>query len=269
MTDSDPAARVTALLKIMARLRDPERGCAWDRAQDFASIAPYTLEEAGEVVDAIDRRDWTALREELGDLLLQVVFHARMAEERGLFSFADVVQAISDKLVRRHPQVFAAPAPLDAAAQRRQWEAIKAGERAARGEGDDASALAGVSRGLPSWRRAAKLQERAAGSGFRWPDAAPVLEKLREELEEVAAAVAEAEPAARVEDEIGDMLFVLVNLCRHTGTGFDRALRHANRKFERRFRAMEAAAHAAGTALEQLPLPRQEALWRAVKRAEG
>src|SRR5690349_11389458 len=178
------AARYTLedLLAIMARLRDPERGCPWDVQQDFASIAPYTLEEAYEVADAIDRGDFDDLREELGDLLLQVVFHAQMASEQGLFDFADVAHAIADKMRRRHPHVFADERYADVEAQTRAWEAIKAAERAGRGEAHDASALAGISRGLPEWKRAAKLQQRAAGVGFEWREAGPMLDKLAEEV---------------------------------------------------------------------------------------
>ena len=257
---------ISPLLAIMARLRDPVDGCPWDVSQDFDSIAGYTLEEAHEVVDAIDRRNWPDLCDELGDLLLQVVFHARMAEEGGLFDFADVVQAISSKLVRRHPHVFGDMRHASVEDQARAWEEIKAGERAAGGEARDDSALAGVSRGLPAWRRARKLQQRAAEVGFTWPDAAPVLDKLAEELGEVREAVAADAGRDRIEDEIGDMLFVLVNLCRHTGTDFDRALRHANAKFERRFRAMEQHARERRGSLGAHSLSEQEALWREVKR---
>ncbi len=273
MSESDAAAvpataNLLRLLGIMARLRDPEDGCPWDLAQDFDSIAGYTLEEAHEVVDAIDRRARDDLREELGDLLLQVVFHARMAEERGWFDFDDVAAAISDKMERRHPHVFGDIQYADAAEQSRAWETIKAEERAARGEMDDDSALAGISRGLPAWHRARKLQQRASGSGFTWPDTGPVLDKLAEELNEVREAVAGEAGKERIEDEIGDMLFVLVNLCRHTETDFNRALRRANAKFERRFRAMEALAREAGGALSALDLDAQEALWRRAKKAD-
>jgi ATP diphosphatase len=258
---------IDELLAIMARLRDPERGCPWDVKQDFASVAPYTLEEAYEVVDAIDRGDHDALRDELGDLLLQVVFHARMAEEAGLFGFDDVVRAIAGKLVRRHPHVFGDVRYADAEEQSRAWEAIKAAERGDRG-GDD-SALAGVSHGLPEWRRALKLQQRAARTGFDWPDAGPVLDKLEEELTEVRAEFAGGLDVARIEDEIGDMLFVLVNLTRHAGADFSRALRRANAKFERRFRAMEHLAHEAGQDFATLSLAEQEALWRQAKSVES
>ncbi|HEX7112155.1 MAG TPA: nucleoside triphosphate pyrophosphohydrolase [Mizugakiibacter sp.] len=262
-----PRYTLDDLLAIMARLRDPERGCPWDAQQTFDSIAPYTLEEAYEVVDAIDRKDHAALRDELGDLLLQVVFHARMAEEAGLFRFADVVEAISDKLVRRHPHVFADARYADAAEQTRAWEAIKAGERAAKGERDD-SALAGIARGLPEWQRALKLQQRAATVGFDWPGPDPVLDKLEEELEEVRAEFAAGAPVERLEDEIGDVLFVIVNLARHARVDPSRALRRANAKFERRFRRMEALARAAGETLQDKTLAEQDALWDRAKAEE-
>jgi ATP diphosphatase len=255
------------LLAIMARLRDPEHGCPWDVQQDFDSIAGYTVEEAYEVVDAIDRRDMDDLREELGDLLLQVVFHARMAEEAGHFAFADVVTAISDKMVRRHPHVFADASYADAEEQTRAWEALKAVERKDKGE-VDTSALAGIARGLPEWKRAVKLQKRAAAVGFDWPDPGPVLDKLDEELGEVRAEFGAGAEAARLEDEIGDMLFVLVNLTRHARVDFSRAMRHANAKFERRFRRMEALAAASGTAMQERDLKAQEALWQQVKAEE-
>jgi len=256
------------LLAIMARLRDPERGCPWDVRQDFDSIAPYTLEEAYEVVDAIDRRDWDDLRDELGDLLLQVVFHARMAEERGLFDFADVAGAIADKMVRRHPHVFGDARYANVEEQGRAWEAIKAQERAAKGAPPDDSALAGVSPGLPEWKRAARLQQRAAAVGFDWPDYRPVLDKLAEELDEVRAEFEAGADPARLEDEVGDVLFVAVNLARHAGVDFSRALRHANAKFERRFRRMEQRATAEGGRLADRDLPAQEALWQRAKQDE-
>jgi ATP diphosphatase len=260
---------IDRLLAIMARLRDPERGCPWDVQQDFQSIAAYTVEEAYEVADAIDRGDFDDLRDELGDLLLQVVFHARMAEEAGLFTFEDVATSISDKLVRRHPHVFADTRYADLAEQSRAWEAIKADERAARGE-DDRSALAGIARGLPEYKRALKLQKRAAQVGFDWPDVAPVLDKLAEELDEVRAefGVDGERDAEWIEDEVGDMLFVLVNLTRHAKVDFSRALRRANAKFERRFRRMEDLAEAAGETLAGKSLGAQEGLWSEVKREE-
>ena len=268
MSDQYRRGDINRLLEIMARLRDPETGCRWDVAQDFDSIAAWTLEEAHEVVDAIDRRDWRDLCDELGDLLLQVVFHARMAQEAGHFDFADVITAISDKMERRHPHVFGNIRHADAGEQALAWETIKASERAARGEAADDSALAGVSHGLPAWRRARKLQQRAAQTGFTWPDVTPVIDKLAEELDEVREAVQSDGGSERIEDEIGDMLFVLVNLCRHTDTDFDRALRHANAKFERRFRSMERLAAAAGKPLTEHDLASQEGLWQEAKKRE-
>lgn len=258
---------IDELLAIMARLRDPERGCPWDVQQDFDSIAAYTVEEAYEVADAIDRRDYDDLKDELGDLLLQVVFHARMAEEAGHFDFADVVGAISDKMVRRHPHVFADASYADAEEQTRAWDAIKAAERKDKGE-DDTSALAGVARGLPEFKRAAKLQKRAATVGFDWPDHRPVLDKLDEELDEVRAEFDHGGGTERLEDEIGDLLFVMVNLARHARVDVSRALRHANLKFERRFRRMEAIAADEGRSMDQRDLGEQELLWQQVKREE-
>lgn len=256
------------LLAIMRRLRDPQNGCPWDVQQDFSTIAPYTIEEAYEVADAIDRQDWRDLRDELGDLLLQVVFHAQMAKEAGLFEFADVAHAISDKMIRRHPHVFGDESYDDLDAQKQAWEDIKAAERAAKGEQHDDSALAGVSRGLPEWKRALKLQERAAKVGFDWPDEQPVLDKLVEEVEEVRAEFANGRDKQRLQDEIGDVLFVMVNLARHAGVDFSQALRHANSKFERRFRHMEQMAHTDGKPLPEHDLASQEALWRRAKRLD-
>jgi ATP diphosphatase len=256
------------LLAIMARLRDPQSGCAWDIQQDFASIAPFTIEEAYEVADAIDRKNWPDLRDELGDLLLQVVFHAQMAQEAGLFDFADVAHAISSKMRRRHPHVFDNVRYADAAEQRQAWEDIKTAERLAGGAAPDDSVLAGVSSGLPEWKRALKLQQRAATAGFDWPDPQPVLAKLAEEIEEVRAEFAASADPARLEDEIGDVLFVMVNLTRHAGVDFSQALRHANAKFERRFRRMEELAVADGRAFDEHSLAEQEALWQRVKQLE-
>lgn len=267
--DATQATPIERLRSIMARLRDPARGCPWDQQQDFTSVAPYTLEEAYEVVDAIDRGDFDDLRDELGDLLFQVVFHARLAEEAGRFDFDAVATAIADKLVRRHPHVFGGEHYADLAAQRQAWEAIKATERMRKGRPDDGSAIAGVSRGLPEWRRALKLQQKAAAVGFEWPGAAPVMDKLDEEVAEVRAELTATPDVARVEAEIGDVLFVLVNLARHVGADFSRALRGANAKFERRFRAMERLAAADGHAFAALPLDEQESLWQRVKAAES
>lgn len=246
------------LLAIMARLRDRATGCEWDREQTFATIAPYTIEEAYEVADAIERGDMPALRDELGDLLLQVVFHARIAEEAGLFAFEDVAAAISTKLEARHPHIFGsdAAAAQDGQTQTDRWERIKAAERASQGA---TSALDGVAQSLPALMRAEKLQKRAARVGFDWPDPSGPADKLREEMDELA----EAGDATRVE-EAGDLLFAAVNLVRAYGVAPEDALRAANGKFERRFKAMETMADDFAT----LGLDRQEALWQAVKRAE-
>ena len=267
------ARDVDALLAIMAKLRDPDGGCPWDLEQTFASIAPYTIEEAYEVADAIDRGDMADLKDELGDLLLQVVFHARMAEEAGAFGFSDVAAAICDKMVRRHPHVFADTQADDSGDVPDNWDAIKRAERAAKGDAD-ASALAGISRGLPEWQRSVKLQHQAAKVGFDWPDPAPVLDKLREELDEVraefdavAAAPDDAAARDRLEDEIGDVLFVCANLARHAKVDVGGALRRANRKFERRFRAMEALAQADG-GLAGKTLDAQDRYWNLAKAAE-
>ncbi|QNP41259.1 nucleoside triphosphate pyrophosphohydrolase [Lysobacter solisilvae (ex Woo and Kim 2020)] len=265
---------IHTLLEIMRRLRDPQGGCPWDVEQTFATIAPYTIEEAYEVADAIDRNDLHALKDELGDLLLQVVFHARMAEEQGDFAFGDVVAAISDKMIRRHPHVFADATVEDADAQTVAWEEQKRRERASAGH-EDTSALAGIARGLPEWQRAVKLQKRAATVGFDWPDIAPVIAKLHEEIEEVrvefdAVARDPGDMGARdrLEDEIGDLLFVAANIARHAKVDVGAAMRRANLKFERRFRAMETLADADGHALAALSLEAQDRYWNRAKDGE-
>lgn len=243
------------LLAILARLRDPARGCAWNLAQDFASIAPYTIEEAYEVADAIAREDLADLRDELGDLLFQVVFHARMAEEAGHFAFADVADAISDKMEARHPHIFAgAGGTMDEA----RWENLKANERASKGV---ISALDGVALALPSLMRAQKLQKRAARTGFDWTDPSGSEAKIAEEIAELKDA---PNDQAKFE-EAGDLLFAVVNFVRAHGISAEDALRAANAKFERRFRAMEALA---GPAFPTLSLEAQEDLWKEVKKAE-
>jgi nucleoside triphosphate diphosphatase len=270
----DGTRDIASLLAIMARLRDPDGGCPWDLAQDFSTIAPYTVEEAYEVADAIDRGDLADLKDELGDLLLQVVFHAQMAQEQGAFDFGDVVAAICDKMTRRHPHVFGDEARKDNAdSQLQHWEDLKRVEREAKGDAD-ASALAGISRGLPEWQRAVKLQRKAAKVGFDWPSPAPVLEKLHEEIEEVRAEFAavatspdDADARGRLQDEIGDILFVCANLARHAKVDVGAALRHANLKFERRFRAMEALAAADGGLAGQ-SLEAQDRYWDRAKSAE-
>lgn len=255
---------IDELLDIMAKLRDPERGCPWDVKQTFETIVPYTIEEAYEVADAVDRGDKNALKDELGDLLLQVVFHARMAEEAGDFAFADVVAAICDKMVRRHPHVFGDAVVEDADAQTRAWDAHKRRER---GNADD-SALAGVAPGMPEWQRALKLQKRAATVGFDWPDANAVMDKLDEEIAEVRAELTVDAHPDRLTDEIGDLLFVGVNLARKTGVDVSAALRHANAKFERRFRRMETLARDDGVDFSALDLGAQEDYWRRAKQQE-
>ena len=269
-----PQQNIQNLLDIMSRLRDPNGGCPWDLEQDFSTIAPYTIEEAYEVADAIDRNDLAALKDELGDLLLQVVFHAQMAKEQGAFAFGDVVDAISEKMLRRHPHVFGDAAHEDADAVKLAWEQIKQAERRDAGE-SDTSALAGISRGLPEWQRAIKLQNRAARVGFDWPGPEPVIEKLHEEIEEVRAEFAavaadpeDADARDRLEDEIGDLLFVCANLARHAKVDVGSALRRANLKFERRFRAMEGLAAADGVELQKLPLTVQDAYWDRAKAKE-
>jgi ATP diphosphatase len=243
----------------MARLRDPVTGCEWDRAQNFATIAPYTIEEAYEVADAIARGDLAALRDELGDLLLQVVFHARMAEEAGHFGFADVAAAISDKMETRHPHLFGDGVD-DGQGRERRWEAIKAEERAAVGA---AGALDGVALALPALLRAEKLQKRAARVGFDWPDPSGPADKLREEMAELAGA-----PPQERFAEAGDLLFAAVNLVRAYGVAPEDALRAGNTKFERRFRAMETMAAERRLDFAGLSLEAQEALWQAVKASE-
>lgn len=245
------------LLRIMATLRHPENGCEWDRAQRFETIVPHTIEEAYEVADAVARGDIADIRDELGDLLFQVVFQSRIAEEAGQFAFGDVARSISDKLEARHPHIFAGAAPPGEARDER-WEALKAAERAHKGA---TSALEGVARALPALMRAEKLQKRAARTGFDWPDTDGPADKLAEEISELA----EASPDKQLE-EAGDLLFAAVNLVRAYGLGAEEALRAANDKFERRFRAMEALA---GDSFATLTLAQQEALWQQVKQAEG
>jgi ATP diphosphatase len=236
--------------------------------QDFASIAPYTIEEAYEVADAIARDDMHDLKDELGDLLLQVVFHARMAEEAGAFAFDDVVAAICDKMVRRHPHVFAGASVDDAEHQTKLWEETKKRERDAQPGLEDSSALAGISRGLPEWQRAVKLQKRAARVGFDWPNVNPVFEKLHEELDEVREELVKGVGHDALEAEIGDVLFVCANLARHAQVDVGSALRRANAKFERRFRRMEQLTAMQGAALESLDLTQQDALWDRAKAEE-
>jgi nucleoside triphosphate diphosphatase len=261
-----PDVALGRLLAIMARLRDPADGCPWDQVQDFGSIAPYTVEEAYEVAEAIRRGpDMGALLDELGDLLFQVVYHARMAEEAGRFGFAQVADAISAKMIRRHPHVFGEAAARDAGAQTTAWEAQKAQERAARAE---TGTLAGVPDNLPALTRAAKLTRRAARVGFDWPDAAAVLDKLEEEAAELRAELADAK-RERLRDEVGDLLFVLANLARKLDLDPEDCLRGANSKFERRFKGIEQRLAARGLATADLDLETLEAEWQAVKASEA
>ena len=254
------------LLNIMARLRDPEKGCPWDRQQTFKSIAPYTVEEAYEVADAIERGDLGALREELGDLLLQVVYHARLAEEEGRFSFEDVAEGIADKLTARHPHVFGDAVVHSAEQQTRDWEARKAGERAVGGQG---GALDGVPAGLPALTRAEKLQRRAARVGFDWGELKPVFAKIREELQELEQEIATGGLPARLEDELGDVLFAVANLARKLKVDPEQALRGTNRKFERRFRHMERRLQERGLRPEEVSLEEMDKYWDEAKRGEG
>ena len=264
----DPFPGLTGLPRlraIMARLRDPETGCPWDIEQDFASIAPYTIEEAYEVADAIARGAWDELEGELGDLLLQVVYHAQMAEEAGHFDFDRVAQRVADKMVDRHPHVFGAESRDKSAAQQtRDWEAVKAAERAARAE---TGVLDGVALGLPALTRAVKLQKRAARVGFDWPEAGDVLEKITEEARELTEA-RDRLGAAEIAEEFGDLMFVMANLARHLGVDPVEALRGANAKFTRRFNAIETALNAKGKVPQDSDLAEMDALWEAAKRAE-
>jgi len=256
---------IDKLLEVMERLRDADTGCPWDQKQDFSSIAPYTVEEAYEVADAIARKDFVALRDELGDLLFQVVFHAQMANEAGMFDFDDVAGTITDKMLRRHPHVFGTDEERAAGAVDGAWERIKAEERA---NEDDDSALAGVAVALPALKRAEKLCKRAGTVGFDWPDRQGVRAKIREELDELEAAVG-SRSAASIEEEFGDLLFAVVNLARHLDVDPENALTSANYKFERRFRDMESAVRENGRALKDHSLESLDKEWRAAKKRVG
>jgi len=262
---SDAAHELRRLLEIMAALRDPAAGCPWDRVQTFATIAPYTIEEAYEVADAIARDDAPALLDELGDLLFQVVYHARLAEEAGRFGFADIARAVADKMVRRHPHVFGPEDRRDATTQTARWEAQKTAERQARALH---GTLAGVPAALPALVRAAKLTARAARVGFDWPDAGAVLEKLEEEAAELRAELAGAD-AERLADEVGDLLFVLANLARKLGLEAEACLAQANQKFTRRFNAVEQRLAAEGRTPAEASLPEMEAHWQTAKAKLG
>ncbi|HAO35492.1 MAG TPA: nucleoside triphosphate pyrophosphohydrolase [Hyphomonas sp.] len=273
MTDDinsySPASEAMArLIDIMAKLRDKNTGCAWDVAQNFSTIAPYTIEEAYEVADAIQRADMDELKEELGDLLFQVVFHSQMAREAGAFEITDVVEAINAKMIRRHPHVFGDESSRTEDQQVAAWEVIKAQERAAKGQPEaPASALDGVALALPALLRAEKLQKRAARVGFDWTEADDIFDKLAEETGEVREAIETGDPD-KIEDELGDLLFVAANLSRRLNVDPEQALRRANAKFERRFRAMEGLAEQDGQDFAALDIDAQESLWQRVKQQE-
>ena len=256
---------ISELLEVMRRLRDPEGGCPWDLEQDFSTIAPYTIEEAYEVADAIEREDWDELRSELGDLLFQVVFYVQMAREKGLFDFDDVAGGITEKLVRRHPHVFGGGDVRDPQVVKERWEDIKEEERA---HHEDDSALAGVAKALPALKRAQKLGKRASRVGFDWNDRRGVQEKIHEELDELEAAV-RGEDEAHIEEELGDLLFAVVNLARHLDVDPEKALTGANYKFERRFRAMEGEIRQAGHHFRELSLETLEEYWVKAKKDLG
>jgi MazG family protein len=266
--------RVEDLLRVMARLRDPATGCPWDREQSFATIAPFTIEEAYEVADAITRGDLDGLKDELGDLLLQVVYHSRMAEERGSFGFGDVVDAITEKMIRRHPHVFEDVTLRDKFVGSGTWERIKAEEKAARGETDEGSLLDDVPLALPALSRAVKLQSRAARVGFDWPSLEPVLVKAEEEIAELKSALAErkggvtASSSKEVAEEFGDLLFVMANIARHLGVDPEACLRGANAKFVRRFASIERALRAEGRGPQDATLEEMDELWDEAKAAE-
>jgi MazG family protein len=257
---------IDRLLAVMRRLRDPQQGCPWDIEQTFATIAPYTIEEAYEVADAIAREDWDALPGELGDLLLQVVYYTQMGAEAGRFDFDEVANRIADKMIDRHPHVFGAEEVAGSAALKAIWEERKAAERASKG--GDTSVLADVPVGFPALTRALKLQKRAARVGFDWGAAAPILAKIHEEIAELEDAIARGLPANERELELGDVLFTVVNLARHLELDPEAALRATNAKFERRFRGMEAAAAAEGRPMAEMTLDELEALWIAAKMRE-
>jgi tetrapyrrole methylase family protein/MazG family protein/ATP diphosphatase len=258
---------IDRLLAIMARLRDPADGCPWDQEQTFATVAPYTVEEAYEVADAIERNDISDLKEELGDLLLQVVFHARMAEEQGAFSFDDVAQAINDKMIRRHPHVFAQETYASLAHQKEGWEVLKAAERDAKGKGRTPSLLDDIPMGLPALTRAVKLSKRAAKVGFVWPDISHVVDKLDEEFAELKAEIA-AGDLEKARQEMGDVLFVVANLARTLEVDPEDSLRFTNAKFVRRFQYVEARLAERGKTPDQSDLAEMDALWDEAKAAE-
>jgi MazG family protein len=269
MSDSPDSARKTMgdLVAVMAALRTPVTGCPWDLEQSFATIAPYTVEEAYEVADAVERGDRSDLREELGDLLLQVVYHARLAEEEGSFALPDVVDGITRKMIRRHPHVFGDDEARSAGAAKGFWEEIKAREKAAKGKTAAIGLLADVPVGMPGLTRAAKLQSKAAKVGFDWPDLQPVLAKAREEFAELEEAVAAGDASAQAE-ELGDLLFVMANIARHLGVDPEAALRGANAKFSRRFAHIEARLAEEGRTPHESDLAEMDALWNEARAAD-
>ncbi len=261
---------IERILSVMAQLRNPDGGCPWDLEQTYRTIAPYTIEEAYEVADAIEKDDMAALKEELGDLLLQVVFHSQMASEETLFDFNDVANGIADKMVRRHPHVFGDASHRDADEQTKAWETLKAEERALKSDGKPASVLDDIPTALPAATRALKLQKRAARVGFDWGAVQPVLDQMSEEIEELAAELANTgQPDAdRVEDEFGDLMFCVINLARHLKVDPEAALRRTNAKFERRFTYIEDSLRADGKEIERASLDEMETLWQAAKQTE-
>ena len=256
---------INKLLEVMRKLRDPQNGCPWDLEQDFATIAPYTIEEAYEVADAIERENMDDLRDELGDLLFQVAFHARMAEEAGFFDFEEVAKGISEKMLRRHPHVFGSELERAQGQQDGSWEQIKENERS---DTPDSSALAGVAKGLPALKRAEKLGKRASRAGFDWPDRQGVRDKIQEELEELEEAFGMRD-VDHIEEEFGDVLFAVVNLARHLNIDPEKALTSANYKFERRFRDMEIEIADTGKRLKNFNLETLDKFWRAAKKRVG
>ncbi len=268
-SSAEPKTAIQRLLDVMAALRDPETGCPWDVEQTFETISPYTIEEAYEVADAIARADMADLKEELGDLLLQVVYHSQIASEHAgaddAFTFGDVADAIADKMIRRHPHVFGDASVDSAAAQSLAWEEVKAEERRLKGKAERDSLLDDVPLVLPALTRAEKLQKRAARGGFDWPETSGVVDKIDEELLELKAEIAAGAGADRLSDELGDLLFTVVNLARHLKIDPEEALRRTNRKFERRFRSIEQALGDEWQSMADIPLDRLEALWQAAK----
>ncbi|SMY36636.1 Nucleoside triphosphate pyrophosphohydrolase [Photobacterium malacitanum] len=264
---NNTAVDIDSLLKIMAQLRDPQQGCPWDLKQNFDSIVPYTIEEAYEVADAIEQKNWGDVKEELGDLLFQVVFYSQLAQEQGLFDFNDVVAGISDKLTRRHPHVFGEAEFADETAVKQNWEAEKAKERAEKAQ--DESLLANIPLALPALTRANKIQQRCASQGFDWDSLGPVVEKVQEELDEVMAEVIQTpQQQHKITEEMGDLLFSVVNLSRHLDVKPEHALQQANKKFERRFRQVEKNVLQQGKSLEQCSLTELDLEWNRVKQYE-